>query len=179
MTSSTDIALWDQLRQGSEQALYALYQARYDELLQYGLRRCRDLEESKDAINIVFSRIWNNRQRLPVTTYPKAYLFACYKNQLLRQQQQAQRTIPLSGEDLLATTQSVEETLIELQEYDALRARTARLLSTLTERQQELIRLRFLEGLSYEDIAARLGISVRTVYNSIHESLKALRNAAG
>lgn len=179
MTSSTDIALWDQLVQGNEQALYAFYQARYDELLQYGLRLCRDPEESKDAINVVFARIWNNRQRLPPTQHPKAYIFACYKNQVLRQKQQVRRMIPLSGDDLLATTQSVEEALIELQEYEALRVRTAQLLSKLTERQQELIRLRFIDGMSYEEIAARLSISVRTVYNSIHESIKALRNSAG
>ncbi|WP_276484868.1 RNA polymerase sigma factor [Paraflavitalea pollutisoli] len=178
MTSSTDIALWDQLVQGDEQALYAFYQARYGELLQYGLRLCKDPEESKDAINIVFARIWNNRQRLPRTQHPKAYLFACYKNQLLRQRQQAHRVIPISSDELLVSSQSVEETLIELQEQEALRMRTAQLLSKLTDRQQELIRLRFIEGLSYEEIAQRLSISVRTVYNSIHESLKALRNAA-
>lgn len=179
MTSSTDIALWDQLVQGDEQALYAFYQARYGELLQYGLRLCKDPEESKDAINIVFARIWNNRHRLPRTQHPKAYLFACYKNQLLRQWQQAHRVIPISSDELLATTRSVEETLIELQEQETLRLRTAQLLGKLTERQQELIRLRFIDGMSYEEIAQRLSISVRTVYNSIHESLKTLRNTAG
>ncbi|MDF2192440.1 sigma-70 family RNA polymerase sigma factor [Paraflavitalea sp. CAU 1676] len=177
MTSSTDIALWDQLRTGDEKALYALYQLSYDELLQYGMRLCNHAEESKDAINIVFASLWSHRAKLPITRHPRAYLFACYKNRLLRQMQKVQKLVPIEAgnEELLLSTASVEEALIELQEYEATKARTARLLSQLTDRQQELLRLRFLEELSYEAIAQQLNISVRTVYNSIHESIKTLR----
>ncbi len=92
-------------------------------------------------------------------------------------QRQGQKLLPIhpSTEDCLPATASVEETLIELQEYELLKQRTARLLDHLTERQQQLIKLRFIEEMSYENIALRLNISVRTVYNSIHESIKALK----
>ncbi len=65
MTSSTNTALWSQLRNGDEKALYALYQLNYDDLIRYGLRLCGDLEDSKDAINLVFAALWANRHQLP------------------------------------------------------------------------------------------------------------------
>jgi RNA polymerase sigma-70 factor (ECF subfamily) len=177
MMPSTNTALWSQLRNGDDSALYTLYNQYYDELLQYGLRLCSNTEDSKDAINLVFAALWNNRHRLSEATHPKAYLFTCYKNKVLRLLQQRQKLVSLQvvTEDFLASTASVEETLIELQEYELLKQKTAALLSHLTDRQQELIKLRFIEEMSYENIALQLNISVRTVYNSIHESIKTLK----
>ncbi|NII25457.1 sigma-70 family RNA polymerase sigma factor [Pseudoflavitalea sp. X16] len=178
MTSSTNTALWDQLRHGDEKALYALYQLHYDELLQYGLRLCGNINDSKDSINLVFAGLWANRHKLPEATHPKAYLFTCFKNRMLRAiQKQDHKLVPIhtNTENFIASTASVEETLIELQEYELLKQRAAQLLNHLTLRQQELIKLRFIEEMSYEKIALQLDLSVRTVYNSIHESIKALK----
>ena len=178
MTSSTNTALWDQLRQGDEKALYALYQQYYHDLLHYGLRLCGNTDDSKDSINFVFASLWANHHRLPEVAHPKAYLFTCFKNRILRiMQRQDHKLVPIhpTTENFIASTASVEETLIELQEHELLKQRAAQLLSQLTDRQQELIKLRFIEEMSYEKIALHLDISVRTVYNSIHESIKALK----
>ncbi|WP_420854516.1 RNA polymerase sigma factor [Solitalea lacus] len=40
---------------------------------------------------------------------------------------------------------------------------------------QELIKLRFFEQLSYEEIAGRTSISIRTIYNTIHAAINLLR----
>ena len=111
MTSSTNTALWSQLRNGDEKALYALYQLNYDDLLQYGLRLSGNLEDSKDAINLVFAALWANRQQLPEANHPKAYLFTCFKNRVLRiKQQKGQQLLPIhsSTEDCLPATDSVD-----------------------------------------------------------------------
>ena len=182
MTSSTNTALWDQLRHGDEKALYALYQLYYDELLQYGGRLCANTHDSKDAINLVFAGLWTNREQLPSVTHPKAYLFTCFKNRMLRTlQKQQHKLVPITAatESFIIPTASVEEMHIELQEQEQLKQRAAQVLSQLTPRQQELIRLRFIEEMSYEKIALHLDISVRTVYNSIHESIKTLKKIFG
>ena len=48
-------------------------------------------------------------------------------------------------------------------------------ISDLPNRQRELIVLKFYEGLTYEEIVQRTGLSHRTVYNKIHEALKKLK----
>jgi RNA polymerase sigma factor (sigma-70 family) len=48
-------------------------------------------------------------------------------------------------------------------------------INDLPNRQKELIALRFYEGLNYEEIVQRTGLSHRTVYNKIHEGIKKLK----
>jgi RNA polymerase sigma-70 factor (ECF subfamily) len=50
-----------------------------------------------------------------------------------------------------------------------------RALARLPERRRQVLMLRWTEGLSYEQIAARLEISVKTVDNQIGRGLKTLR----
>lgn len=44
-------------------------------------------------------------------------------------------------------------------------------INALPARQRELIMLKFYEGLSYEAITQKTGLTHRTVYNKIHEAL--------
>jgi len=48
-------------------------------------------------------------------------------------------------------------------------------INELPNRQKELIVLKFYEGLSYDEIVQKTGLSHRTVYNKIHEGLKKLK----
>ena len=49
-------------------------------------------------------------------------------------------------------------------------------VESLPERQRELVQLRFYEHMSYEEIAMKTSLSVRTVYNKLHEAIKKLRS---
>lgn len=53
------------------------------------------------------------------------------------------------------------------------------LLSTLPEREQEILRLRFFDGLTQTEIAARVGISQMHVSRLLARSLETLRREAG
>lgn len=50
-----------------------------------------------------------------------------------------------------------------------------RLLATLPEKQQEVLRLKFQGGLSYKEIAGVLGLSVSNVGFLIHTAIASLR----
>lgn len=71
-----------------------------------------------------------------------------------------------------------EEYLIHKHDQANISATLKSLISTLPERQKELIVLRFYEGLSYEEIVTRTGLTQRTVYNKIYEALKKLKLSA-
>ncbi|MEO9023310.1 MAG: sigma-70 family RNA polymerase sigma factor [Ginsengibacter sp.] len=173
-----EISFWEGLRSGSEKDLHSLYILYYNDLLRYGLSLTDDLEMSKDYINQVFLNLWNNRDKLPEVKNPKAYTITCYKNKIIFRKKTSGNLKIVYVDNAIhhsPITSSCEETLIELQEYEKLKQKLNTVLSSLTERQRELITLRFIDEMSYEEIAAHLSISVRTVYNSIHESLKLLR----
>ena len=48
-------------------------------------------------------------------------------------------------------------------------------LSHLSPRQQEVLHLKFQDGMRYQDIAAALGLSQGTVAKTIHEAIARLR----
>jgi RNA polymerase sigma factor (sigma-70 family) len=173
-----DILLWNGLRAGNEKDLHSLYVQYYNDLLRYGLFLTGDFELSKEYINLLFFNLWNNREKLPEVKTPKAYMVTSYKNKIIFRKKRSGdlKTVGLDHENtVFDPVISCEETLIELQEHEKLKEKLKIVLATLSERQRQLIVLRFIDEMSYEEIAAQLNISVRTVYNSIHESLKLLR----
>ena len=68
-------------------------------------------------------------------------------------------------------TSNPADTLIDAETHSAL----GRALKTLSPRQQEMIRLKFHDGLRYHEIAAALGLSPGTVAKTIHEAIARLR----
>lgn len=174
-----EILLWDGLRAGNEKDLHSLYVLYYNDLLRYGLYLTNDFELSKEYINQLFLSLWNCRQKLPEVKSPKAYIVTSYKNKIIFRVKKSGdlEIVYMDNENTYSqTVASSEETFIELQEYEMLKQKVKNVLVSLTERQRELIVLRFIDEMTYEDIAAQLNISIRTVYNSIHESLKLLRS---
>lgn len=175
-----EIILWNGLRSGNEKDLHSLYVLYYNDLLRYGLSLTNDLELSKESINRLFLSLWNSRQKLPEVKMPKAYIITSYKNRIIFRKKDSWNlkiVYPEFPESYLETqgTASSEETIIELEEYELLKLKIKKVLDELTDRQRQLITGRFIDELSYEEIAIKHAISVRTVYNSIHESLKILR----
>lgn len=47
-------------------------------------------------------------------------------------------------------------------------------IDSLPQRHREVLRLRYFEGLSYAEVAARLGISVSSTYSLLHDALRGL-----
>lgn len=173
------IQLWDGLRSGNQKDLHEMYVLYYHDLLRYGNYLTNDFELSKEYINHLFLSLWNNREKLPEVKNPKAYIITSYKNQIIFRKKKSGdlRIVYLDNNKNInaETVSSYEETLIELQEYEKLKEKLQKVLSALSERQRQLIIMRFIDEMTYDEIAAQLNISVRTVYNSIHETLKILR----
>ncbi len=70
---------------------------------------------------------------------------------------------------------SYEDLLIAFQNTEEKKEKLARALNNLTKKQIEIIRLKFFENLSYAEIAAKTSLTTRTVYNTIYEAIRNLR----
>lgn len=169
---------WERLRSGDKQALFALYNSNYPHLLRFGLKLCGNDELVKDCITQLFLQLWSKQAQLkPVANVP-AYLFTALKRQLLDQlayqsrlHDAISRMIGKDAENEL----SYEEIIIRVQQDDEMKQRLREAMKALTPRQTELVRLKFFEGLSYEEIAAQTSQTVKTAYNTIYDAIKTLR----
>lgn len=172
---------WDGLLQGNESLFLDLYRAMYPGLLAYGLKVSIDRELVKDAINQTFTYFWEKRASLTQVQQPESYIYTSFKHQLLAAMNNSRSKLYFPG-DLTANGHepaegSHEQFLIHIDSTEALQQAIAKAISKLSSRKQQLIRLKYYEGLSYADIALQTNLSERTIYNKVHEAIKMLRHS--
>lgn len=163
---------------GDKEMFLALYRKYYHSLLFIGLKEIKDAHLVKDVIQQQFLYLWEKRQSISEARDVRAYLITTFLRKLSADWRESEKRGNLMvAWNNLAEQQapSPEEILIMHNErrdlYEALTER----LNALPVRQKELIIMRFYEGLSYEEIVQRTGLTHRTVYNKVHEAIKKLR----
>ncbi len=161
-----------------EESLFLIMGRYYDELFRYGVRFTANADETKDALNQFFIHIWDNRDKLEKVENFKAYIFVSYKRWLITHLKNLQknRTVLLETDDIYEPCElRFEEVLISQVQEKEIKKILEEIIVTLPPRQRQLLRMRFYEGYSFEEIAKQTSLSIRTVYNKLHEALIKLR----
>lgn len=168
------------MRAGDASALEALYFLYFQDLLRYSFYFLHDEDACKEYINKIFANLWQKRESLTEVTNPKAYIFTALKNLILfRKESKAALMLVFPGDEHIKREEdfqtSCEEAIIESEDIKARDKEVEDALLLLPKRQRQIVVARFIEEKSYQEIADEFDLSVRRVYNSIHESLKLLR----
>jgi RNA polymerase sigma-70 factor (ECF subfamily) len=72
---------------------------------------------------------------------------------------------------------SYEEILIRVQGDQEMNQRLHSALTKLSPKQKEFVKLKFFEGLTYDEIAEKHTQSVKTCYNVIYDAIKSLKKS--
>ena len=164
------------MRAGDADALKELYNAFYQYLFTANFTFCTHREIVKDSIHDAFINIWVNRDKLPPVTSVGGYLNTAVRRKMI---DALKKEYPLESAILKMVTEhefSYEEVIIAFQEEETTRKTLQEALSYLTNRQKEVIRLRFFENKKYEEIAQLLDCEQRTIYNCVYEAVERLRH---
>ena len=141
-------------------------------LLRYAARYVGDVERARDVVQDTFLALCRTRPS-EVDGHLGAWLFTVCRNRALDVCRKERRMEPLNSEDRSAvTTMASPAARIEGVEE------TARILAaveSLPGAQREVIRLKFQEGLRYQEISEVTGLSVSNVGFLIHTAMKNLR----
>jgi RNA polymerase sigma factor (sigma-70 family) len=173
--NSNESLLWEGFKHGDAGALFTIYELLYDNLRRNGLAITTDEELVKDTINQFFLYLWDKRDSLQPPEHLKAYIIVSFRRKLLYDIKMSRKTTPLTFEEDLPEA-SWQDELIEGQTQLERQLRIKKAIDNLPRRQRELITLKYYEGLSYEQIADRTALSMRTIYNKLHEAIKTLKN---
>lgn len=178
LANASHTEIWSLLQSGNQQALLALYDRHYIGLLNYGIKLTGNRELTNDCITQILLRLWDTRERLPVVGNIRAYLLTCLRRELMvtikKENNRASRN-RLLRQNFPEAEMSYEDCLISLQTNTAIKEKLAKALDKLTEREKELLRLKFFEDLDYDEIALKCGITKRTAYNILHAAIKTLK----
>jgi RNA polymerase sigma-70 factor (ECF subfamily) len=171
-------AIWSSLQAGEPEALLALYEHFYLDFMNYGLRLTGDRTLTSDGLTQVLLVLWDKRRSLPPVYNLRAYLLTCLRHELYHMlRSDKRRTNHAAAAQCILPTEerSYEDYLVELQTTRLLKDKLTKALGLLTEREKELLRLKFFQDFDYDEIAAQCGITKRTAYNIVHRALETLR----
>jgi RNA polymerase sigma-70 factor (ECF subfamily) len=166
----------ERLKNADQSALFELMQTNYNELYRYALKYTADKELAKDIVSQFFIHFWEKRTLLAKAENVQAYIMVSFRNHTIHYLQKIQRQLDLPIQDFPGFEYSYEEYLIACQQQTHLRQLLQEAIESLSPRQRQLLQLRYYDCLSYEQISSRTNLTQRTVYNKIHEAIKALRS---
>ena len=143
-------------------------------LLRYALRKCNgDLERARDAVQDTFLRLCREK-REKIEDHLAPWLYTVCRNRILEIRRKEDRMTALSEERLAVTPAAAGNPATAMEKQDAINSVTA-LLTTLPDNQQEVIRLKFQNDLSYKQISSITNLSVSNVGYLIHTGIRTLR----
>ena len=170
--------VWTRLKNGDQQAFLELYKKHYIGLINYGLKLTGNHDLTKDCITQVLLRLWDKRKELAPVENIRSYLLTCLRRELYAELKSESRRFK-SGHNLQKELDieepSYEEHIIQLQTDELTRHKLVKAFEKLTDREKELLRLRFFDDLDYDSIALQCGITKRTAYNIIYHALQVLK----
>lgn len=162
-------------------SIYTLY---VDDLFTYGCYLGFAREIVKDAIHDIFIKITTDSNKLDNISNIKFYLFRSLKNRLLDIHKNQREHIDLENIDLLREIPfniqvNVEDLMIEEEEQMQIKTGIEQMLNSLTDRQREIIYLRYVQGYDYPQIAELLQISVHGCRKLVSKAILSLREKFG
>lgn len=141
--------------------------------LLYGvaLRVLHDSGEAEDCVHDTLLRLWQRgHSYTPARGSLAAFLIVCVRNEALTRLRKKTNRARIEHERLNGTTvePAVDEPIVE-------RSRVEDALKSLPEAQRETLRLAYYNGLTHEQIAARMHEPVGTVKSRLSTGLRSLR----
>ena len=165
--------LLELLIKGDRVAFYNIYERYCKRLYGFVCRYIKIEEDADEIIQDVFLKIWETRNRIDVYSSFESFLFTITYNttiSLLRKRANEKKYLQ-SLQTIVESTDITDEIY-----YTELSEHITNLLDKLTPRQKEIFQLSRKEGLTNQEIATKLNISLNTVKKHMTNSLSFLKN---
>lgn len=162
-------------------SIYTLY---VDDLFTYGCYLGFERETVKDAVQDVFVKITADSDKLEDISNIKFYLFRSLKNRLLDIHKNQKEHVELENieparEMPFNIQVNMEELMIEKEEQQEIKTGIEQMLNSLTDRQREIIYLRYVQEYDYPQISELLQISVHGCRKLVSKAILSLREKYG
>ncbi|WP_106831320.1 RNA polymerase sigma factor [Parabacteroides pacaensis] len=158
-----------------------LYKDYVDDLYRYALGFGFDKQTAMDAIHDIFCKLCLNEYKLENIRNPKFYLLRILRNRLIDIYKLKKDFIEIVPENSIEELPykihiTIEDELIAKEEQQHISRKIEEVLSVLTERQREIIYLRYIQECTYEEIAEIMNLSVPACHKMVYRILNKLKN---
>jgi len=166
------------IRQRDESALKCFYYRHYTALCRKAFRRIQNDELVEEIVQDVFFTLWTKATELDADGNVSAWIYAVLRNKVLHAMREEMRR-----EDHLSAYQQAsrrqEDNAYSMVEAKQAAQRVRLLIDGLPAQCKEAFLLSREHHLTYQQIADRMGVSVKTVEKHISRALQILRTEVG
>ena len=134
------------------------YENYIDELFAYGIAFGVEKDFVLDAIHDLFLHLFESADKIEILGSPKSYLFSALKNKIITSLRKQANWLSLDEEDIRNSEKEIEK-----------------LLNLLTNKQREVIYLRFIKALSIQEISEILNITPKSVRKMIYRAIERMQ----
>lgn len=143
------------------------------QLTHYAQRITGDIERARDVVQETFLKLCRE-ETAELDGHLAEWLFTVCRNKAIDVRRKEKRMTTLAEVKINETPDHKPEPSATAEQRDAA-GLALKHLETLPDNQQEVLRLKFQQALSYKEIAAVTGQSVSNVGFLIHQGVKSLR----
>ncbi len=145
-----------------------LFKRLYLPLGMYALRLVGDIDQAEDLVQEAFLKSWREVDEGKEISDFKSWIYRCVRNECISF---------LRGKREMADVEEIPEAGEEAIDTSERDARIWRAVDGLPEKCREIFLMSKRDGMTGEEIASELGISIKTVKNQMTKALSRLRQA--
>lgn len=162
----------------SSDELSQLINQHEQQLLAYAQRMLHgDWQAAQDAVQETFLRLCRE-DRSKIASRIQPWLFAVCRSRVI-DMHRTQHSHPVDAAEITVVDPHPDAAaaVIEAEQSSENQSRLAALVARLSDRQQEVLRLRMQAGLSYREIAEVTGLTVSNVGFHLHAAVRSLKDS--
>lgn len=178
LTPAQHAALWDDFRGGSQEAFSQLYELFAADLYRYGYNLVRNKQLVEDCLHELYLHLHTKRSQLGPTDNIRFYLYRSLRRRLTDALTKLNKfdSDDYAFDNAEFLIQPYENDLIEQQTLERRKQIVVAELNKLPKRQKEILYLVYMKGLTYQQAADVMEITMKSVYNTINVALTTLRS---
>ena len=177
--SRTDTKLAEKIKKDDSDAFKQIFELYYVKLCQFAYRYIQSHDLSRDIVQEVFIKIWDNRKELNINKSFRAYLYRAVRNNAinhataLRNQSELKKRLTQSQNQSSVMVSNFDET--DFEEVSKLYQQIWKIAARLPEKRRYVFILHRKHGLSYREIGEVMNITRKTVENQMGRALEFIR----
>lgn len=162
------------IRQGNERVFETVFKKHYQALCNYACGILKDMDDAEEVVQSIFLKFWEQREGIEINVSLKSYLYRAVHNTCLNRLKhlKIQETYRQYVGDYLENSY---DSATDILDKVALESSIEDALKKLPEQCRLIFKMSRFEELKYQEIADRLGLSVKTIENQIGKALKIMR----
>jgi len=160
--------------QHNEAAFELVFKAHFKALHAYASTFVKDRDTAEDMVQVTFVKLWEKSTDLKIHSSVTAYLYRSVYHECLNylKHQKVKATHETHARHTQEQHTGDASEQVQLQELEN---HLSKALAALPEGCRTIFQMSRFESLKYQEIADKLGISVKTVENQMGKALKILR----